>query len=426
MNVTERKVGYQERWLSETFFEMREAFSLTSMIGFTGDVDYKLFSKAWKILFQRQPMLRTRLHREEEGYLLTFDADFDDVPLLETNTDDKEHWKNIFHDHFFPQLDINTYCWKAELVNVNDSSEHQVIFTTVHTISDALSMSYLLGDLLRIIIALKHNEKVDTTSIEVPPPVDDILNKRLFLPSNTDISVNEPPWKFQEAYDVNRSRTSCIFDVIGKSKVDAVLQRARKESVTFTSAFCAAFAKSIAKMRGRSGKYHVPMSIVLDLRKYSDPIQGWDIFCFYAAKRLSDLRLDSNQPFWDNARQVQSEIDRILLEFKLPDPEDHTKELNAYMDAWKDSLAAQQFAVPGAVSNLCEIDSSFSDIEPDFIVNGFYFSIGINVPLMPMIIFLATIKGECHLCCTYTEPALSSQQAEELAANTIKYLDGSV
>ncbi len=414
--TTSRKMGFLEKLIVVIHDEMAGTASGSAMVKIKTKIDFELFKKAWHVLFQRHPFLRATLRIEDKNYFFDINAHFSDIPIKHIQSNDLAKLDNEYSRGIIKPFQLDRYFWRTTLFTTQETS--YILLGIAHTISDGTSISWLLGDLLRIILELKSGKEPDTQSRPVPPAIDEILDRdRFSVPKETaELLTND--LVFENEASLTSATSQNLLRSLDPEVFTKLLAACREHGVTITSAMCAALTLSLLELKSNKTDA-LTLSIAFSLRSFTKtPVSGQDL-AFYAHQLLFQLDLKHDIDFWHLAKQAKQKYSQAFHEYQLlpADNDDFYDELAA---ALQNNLKQKQFFVPYTISNVGPVDSAFTGCD-EFNIDGFYFT-AMNKAVFGFIVFAATINNKLCFDFNFASPALSVETATKLADGMIRHL----
>jgi NRPS condensation-like uncharacterized protein len=414
---TIRKMGALEKLGTIIHDELHGSTSVAAMIKVNQVLDFEEFKEAWRIMFERQPMLRA-LHRiEGDTYYLDFNADFNEVPLQFIDTDDIATVTNEYDNEVAKFFSLSKYVWRSTLINMPKSQTAYILFGAPHSICDGRSISWLLGDLLRVILELRHGQQPDRTSYPITQPVDEILDHDWFAkPLETD-KPDFKPLTFVEKTTCEQSLSKNILYAMKPEQFRRFHAACRKESVTINSALCAALTLAVAECVPKHSDV-VEMGVGFSQRPYTVNNIHDRVYAFYA-HRFAMYFKAKDIDFWELAREAQQACRDGIKHYQLPDINN-----KAFFTDLKnlvhDNFDKQQFFAPYTVTNVGVVDEAFEGCE-ELGANDFYFT-ATNKGVFGICLFAGTLNDKLCLDFSYSEPGLPGETAHQIMDACIQQL----
>jgi hypothetical protein len=386
-------------------------------------LDFGALRSAWETLFMRQPMLRATLRSSCGDHELSFDARFADISIRFIQATSTAAWEREFSQDIAAPLDLARACWRASLVEVAvapGAVESYVTFAALHSIADAKSISWLLGDLLRIVQGIETGQAVSTSTYADCPALDEILDRTRFAAPSPPSRDPAAPLAFQAPTALGSATCHDLFRIASAELVQRLRAQGKKHGVTITHAVMAAFAREFCAANGQRSMPFDLMTAV-DFRSYTLPPAPRDQLAFYANKALVQMSPNLDQDLWQLALEAKKALAGAIDQFQLPPaaPPLFTH-LTGLMDG---SLARQRFFCSTVLSNAGVVDEAFSGLEGDLFPDGFYFTVSNQASLFGLTLFAATLGGKMFINFNFPSPAIARPWVEALADRTLAALE---
>lgn len=426
---SKRKMGFLEELTTLMHARKAGAGSISVFLRLKGEIDFYSYKLAWKWLFFRYPLLRAVVVDDGGDSWFDCSADFFDIPIMYDEMAELDNWQSVFqHIGDIEQFDSGKYLWRTSLISLKSSPYCYIVFTVAHSICDASVISHMLGKLLQRIGEIKNkrnnSDKVKIAyKANIPPPLDLILpacfrSKGDLLQHRRGFST----WRYQKsaANDAN-TRNCVIFRDVSAKDMQSVLVKCRRHGVTFTNILTAAYALSLFKLGAglRDGKLNIYTAV--DFRKYSEDNVGYDNLACYAHQVSSGLSVGLNLSVWELAKQAKKMLTDAINNYRYA-VTSYKGLIQRAFDLWDEAELGEFFVFPCLVSNIGDIDSSFSNIDTSLAVEDFRFVFNNNHALYGVSLLCATLKGSCRMSFGFLLPVLTKEWVDKLADMTLKFI----
>lgn len=416
--IKSRKMGALEKLTIIINDQAAGSTAVSAMLKVNAQIEFKLFKKAWHILFQRHPLLRATKRVQEKDYFFDFNADFSNIPIKHLQTEVFSEVEHEYGKKILMSFDLSHYFWRATLVTMKQECCSYVIFGAPHTICDGKCISWLFGDLLRIILDFQKGIIPNTNSFPIPPAIDKILDKTKFLPAKDTEASSTNSMPFEKEATLNSASSENLLRVLEEGDLEKLLAACRRHGATLTSAFNAALALSILGAQEEQND-NITLSIAFSLRPYTkQPVSDRDM-AFYAHQLSFNLDPHASCDFWDLALQAKKKSMQAISEYTLLSEDDYEL-FDKIAVSIQDNIQQKQFFIPYTISNVGVIDDAFVGCET-FGMGDFYFTVR-NQSIFVFTIFMATIHHKLYLNFNYSSPAMSKETATKLASRVFYYL----
>ena len=417
MNNKQRKIGFLER-IPLIFQETANGSTqVGALIKIDHSISYPLFLQAWEVLFARKPLLRARVKAEKNNHLFMFDVNFSDIEIKHILSNELSDMQSEYSQSITRLLDSQRSLWRTTLITAPKSNTSYIAFGGTHSICDGKSLSWLLGDLLRIIQQLQNNQIPHIKSDPIPEPLDTILDTKLFSPPSEPEEAPDCTLKFEQSVTGKQVISRDILRIIEPEQFTMLLASCRQHQVTITAALLTAMAQAF-KEHYATEKSPCPFSIALNLRPYTKTKVADSILAFYAHQIMFEIDL-SNNDFWKTCHKTLVTYNQEIKKYALGASDDESI-FEGLTTATLDKIEKEEFLVPPTLSNVGVIDEAFSNCG-DYQVSEFYFTVQ-NQLLFNIILFAATLNNSLCLDFNYCEPVLSQKTVNFIADRTIEII----
>lgn len=401
---TSRKLGTIEKMALIRHDYANGTSSCSAMLKIRQDIDFETFKAAWHIQFDRHPMLRATIRKTDADYYFDFNAKFSNIPCKNLITNNFFDIENEFSRRINSHFDTKNYLWRTTLVNMPNKKCSYLVIGISHVISDGRSISWLLGDLLRLIKELKQGATPNRTSYEMTPAIDDLLPANYF---NEDYKLAKPlrkPLLFETDVTSNEIIPKNIFRKINAEQFIKFYDACHANKVTINSALFAAMAQSLAKLQNDNEK-DVCLNFAFSLRSFAKPQIPNRTCAFYANMTAFIQRVWENS-FWEIAKEAQEKGLLALKNFKLMKADKHESFCH-YADLVNSCLQKKEFFAQSTLTNVGKIDEAFFGCE-EFGLEDLYFTI-LNKGVTQIIVIAVTLDNKLYLNFNYPSPVTSEQ-----------------
>lgn len=420
-NNFSRKMGFLEKFSSLNNDRMAGTTNCNAILKINTTLDFSLFKQAWEILFQRQPMLRITRRIEQEDLFFDFNADFNNIPIQFIETNDFAVVEQEYSREIVKPYDLSRYYWKTTLANMPNNSCSYIILGISHANSDGLSISWLLGDLLRLMLEIGSSQKPSTASLPIPLALDTLLDRTQFktpqlesIPTSLVEAVS-----FHQPATITSARSENVFRLLSPATQQQFLNNCRQHQTTVTSMLCAALALSLHKLGYEKNDY-MAMAVAFNLRNYLTQKIPDRLLAFYAHMSAFNLEIHSNQDIWSLSKQIKLKVQKALQEYTLP-PNNSEIMTGVYRD-WENSIANQKFYSTYCVSNLGVVDAAFAELDQHYSIESFYCSISQQALIFPLLLVAIGINHKLCLDFNFASPAFNKEAVEAIADSILYQL----
>ena len=322
MAVEKREFRRRLRAIERYFFRRPHAnIVMAARIG--GSISADQLTLALSKVRQRHLLLRVRISLDEDNIAWFTPEGVPEfsVQIVQRTTDD--HWmRTVVEEHkiCFP-LDKGPL---ARFVLLRSPEVSDLIVNCHHTISDGLSLAYLIRDILvhlgdpgREVETLPVPPLVDRDHIPASASINPLQRTMIQIISKIwerkRISFSEDDYRHLHQTFWKENTSSLLAWGLTASQTAAFVSRCRREEVTVHSALCAAFLAAQSDVQGNSPAYLHTVSMPVSIRdRLTNPV-GEAVGLYFSSFKIQ-LEYVPGQSFWSNARRIHRETRRRLTE----------------------------------------------------------------------------------------------------------------
>jgi NRPS condensation-like uncharacterized protein len=224
-------------------------FAVTAQVAGKFTIEQLQHALTW--VQQRHPLLRVRIVSDTSGKPW-FVEDSAIIPLRVVQRQNEQHWLSEVEQELYCPFDRNQApLVRVVLVQANNISE--IILITHHSISDGISSTYLLRDILQAVatpnLALQTLPEYPAFEDLLANSEQSILNQHSSTHSaksetKSDVSAINFPQDTQAQLFVNRLPRVLAWS-LSPAETSALISTCRQEKTTVHGAICAAFLLAI-------------------------------------------------------------------------------------------------------------------------------------------------------------------------------------
>ena len=288
----------------------------------TGPFPFSRIHSGVEKMCEIHPLLSSRITFDEDniGWFTT-----ENVPDLEIEvlySSKQSDWMECIereHKHVF-DIEKGPLC---RFILLTSSNYTDIVINCHHSISDGLSVTYLIRDLMHYLsnpskhyLLPKFPHRVIETTIQskITSFRNRVLSKLVSAIwkhkgiSFTQCEFEELCREFWRSHDTHVTGWK-----VDKVLTDSLVYSSRKEKVTVHSALCTAFLMAQREIQKEQNPYHEKVHIPVNIRKRLTVPVG-DAFGFYAAPIIVKLPATSERSFWNIARNYHERIRNNLTD----------------------------------------------------------------------------------------------------------------
>lgn len=256
---------------------------------------------------------------------------------------DTQWFDEIRQEHMTPLDPITGPLVRFVLVYSPDVSD--LIIFAAHTICDGTALATLVRDILE-----RYTYPDRTVTVIQPPMITDYLKsdsrfciaekmKGLFIAHFNRKWRKQPYFFDMDDYNAihaaywERFRYHCVILEFNRREASDLISRCRTNGVTITSAITAAFLAAAEEVIGPLAKKDHSVAIPFDLRRHLGIMEN--CFCYFVGGFQFTYSYNQNNPFWENARVLQTIIKNQVQKLANSSPVMGMEAFDpALLDAW--------------------------------------------------------------------------------------------
>jgi NRPS condensation-like uncharacterized protein len=302
-----RLLGASEHflWLRDQGWSVN--FALTA--SFTGSLTVQQLTDALAWVQRRHPLLQVKIAIDESQQPQFISEDVPAIPLRVVQRQGEQHWTQEVADEI-----VRPFLWSQgpllRVVLLKGDNVSEIIVICHHSIGDALSIVYLLRDILQEI----GTPGCDRQILPEIPPLEELIPHTFAHKNDTVITGNsdlEP-----EKTNPRKWRPTILHWSLEAEETHKLVLRCREEQVTVHGALCASFLLSMTHKAGLSEEITIKCLSPLNARNYLLPPVGSDMGV-YIALPVTAHKLQLESDFWDIAREVKHQINEVVAQGKM-------------------------------------------------------------------------------------------------------------
>lgn len=312
-----RKLGYRET-IQKVFYDKYRCSGLILQFArISGSLDPDMLRQALSLLQQRHPVLRARFREDSSAYYFDVE-DFNQlppelrlaaVPLKVIERTDYEHCLRLGEEGALRSFDpADKYIWR--IVQVRDNNHSDLVFFIHHAISDGLSTTRFVHDIMHLcgILAERKDPLPEVQTLPFLPCTDAMLVRT--PPAETAPAEEEGDvshWRFATQVPIEQRKVRTFFRQIEKDDAVRFQAQCKQQGVSPAVAFTAAILRAAAHWH--DSPLRLCLSSGTNLRGRCSPEISLDHFgCFITMTRAAYTLLPG-ESLWDCARRCQKTLD---------------------------------------------------------------------------------------------------------------------
>jgi len=303
-----RLLGASEHflWLRDRGWSVN--FAVTASV--TGSLTVQQLTDALAWVQRRHPLLRVKIAIDEYQQPQFISEDVPTIPLRVVQRQGEEHWTQEVADEI-----VRTFSWsQGPLLRVvllqGDNSE--LIVICHHSIGDALSIVYLLQDILQEIGTPGSDRQI----LSEIPPLEELIPPSFQHHNHTPVITGNSHNLEPEEANLRKWRPTILHWSLEAEETNELVLRCREEQVTVHGALCASFLLSMTHEVGSSEEITIKCLSPLNARNYLVAPVGSDMGV-YIVLPVTTHKLQLKSDFWDVAREVKHQINEVVAQGKM-------------------------------------------------------------------------------------------------------------
>ena len=434
-----RKMGGPER----RFLRLPNA-NLVMGARIQGEVTQDLLQSAVLKVTQKHPLLRVRIHLDDDATGWFGQKDVPDIPIEVKPRTTDEDWvavagqelKRAFPTAIGPLM-------RMLLLRSPDVSD--LVITAHHSICDGRSLVYLIRD---IMTCLAHPDEGSNLLPIMPIAPQDHLPasasvgwfKRFIIRRMNQkwlrkgISFSEKDYQDLHQAFWRQHHAAILRWELTPSQTAELTACCQREQVTVNSALYTAFLKAQRQIQGSSHDHFQTILVPVDFRdRLTKPVG--EAVGFYASAVKFKLKINPALPFWEIARLFNQKARHQLTNKHIFDGQKISLLSPSFLDGLvfakhgrlDDKMAVGQIKRIGldqlfagmTISNLgrLEIPVEYGDFHLDALIGPAVYSDGIE-----KVLEVVTIGGKMHFTMTFGETLLGTNTASQIKDAAMEYL----
>ena len=401
-------------------FSLGQPYNLVVVLSIRGSIFIDELKSALKKAQAKHPLLKVRIEADNEDFYWFTSKNVGEIPIETLEFENESNTTKVFLKHLETPFDLNDPVKPLFRVTLLHSLERSdLILCAQHTITDGLSMAFLMRDLVDLL---------NDPNIEISP-INSPMNKEDIFPSEIRKKIPKSAFRtkifllllkvyyflrhgkrkehLHYASEYKEDDLRLISWNLSKEETNLFTQMCKMRQVSVHSAICTAFLPDISIINNP-----------VNLRgRLSYPIG--EAFGLYAGAAIVNMEYKDTYDFWENAKRYQKKLHLSLLDknvykiFKMV----HT---GISIDVLKD-LAALFFevAVPQeafAITNLGSLDRLGINLDSKkFSIESFYGAISFAMGAITVLVY--TMRGKMYFNFHYLESRHNTQRMNSMVAN---------
>ncbi len=332
----------------------------------------------------------------------------------------------------------------ARFTLLHSAAESDLIVSAHHSICDARSLAYLIGDLLAFIkepdqeiqavIPLSLAEAVPSSALGgfLYRIVMRSVNKRWLAKG---LSFDEGDYQLLHQNFWKDREAKILSWALSEELTSALVQRCRVENASVNSAVYTAFLAAQHQVQDTRRDFYDNIMVPVDFRDYLAQKTGRALG-FYASAVKLRFKYDGDQPFWETVRSLDRSVRKQLTEKNIF----ASQRTNAFHPSLMDGIAHAMFGDLGdemaqklagrmqdeartgiLVSNLGRLDipTKYNHLDLTWIKPP-----AVYAGNAEKVLEVLTVAGRMHFTLTYGEMDIADEAVEQVKSIATKILAG--
>lgn len=401
-------------------FSLGQPYNLVVVLSIRGALFEDELRFALKKAQAKHPLLKVRIEADNEDFYWFTSKNVGEIPIETLEFENESNTTKVFLKHLETPFDLNDPVKPLFRVTLLHSLERSdLILCAQHTITDGLSMAFLMRDLVDLL---------NDPNIEISP-INSPMNKEDIFPSKIRKKIPKSAFRtkifllllkvyyflrhgkrkehLHYASEYKEDDLRLISWNLSKEETNLFIRLCKMRQVSVHSAICTAFLPDISIINNP-----------VNLRgRLSYPIG--EAFGLYAGAAIVNMKYKDNYDFWENAIRYQKTL-RLSLRDKKVYKIFKMVHTGVSIDVLKD-LAALFFevAVPQeafAITNLGSLDRLGIALDSKkFSIDSFYGAISFAMGAITVLVY--TMRGKMYFNFHYLESRHNTQRMKSMAAN---------
>jgi hypothetical protein len=261
-----------------------------------GETTPEMWRTALRSLQKRHPLLNVSIARQADGPVFQYNSDAP-IPLRIINTSLRDAWIHEMQRELTDPFDAEAAPLIRATLLTQERDRTGLLLTAHHSVSDGLSATYLITDLL----AALSGKALE--SLPLMPSDDQLISQIAASLPAAESQSHEPLGEL--GYAADRAQAHIVSHSFDAGFTSALRECARREGASLHAALCASAVLAVKGMQtGATGRVAFPASTrgILNV--------GENNGCFVTSGRV-DLRLSPRTAFWQLAREVMPGIAHV-------------------------------------------------------------------------------------------------------------------
>lgn len=404
-------------------FTIGQPYNLAVTLKITGIITKEELRNALKKAQDKHPLLKSRIETDESGTIWLTSEDVQEIPIEEFELENDLITNEIFLDHLERPFDYekkNLPLFRTTLLSSNRQTH--LILCAQHTITDGLSMVFLIKDLIDFI----HKPEQKVISLTAPSKTEDLFSPEIrkkipkssfrtrialiFLRIYYFLKFGKRKRDIILADEYRKDDLRLISWKLNEEETRLFLQQCKEKRISIHTVLCTLFLPDIPII-------NTPVNL---RQRLAYPID--ESFGFYAGGTVIKGKYKKNQTFWKNAERYQRKLffglkdKNVFKIFKLVHTDVPLEILREFVPLFIE-IAGNQEAF--AITNLGSLDRLGIKFDSDnFSIESFNGAISFAIGAITVLIY--TIRGKMSFHFHYLKSRHNEERMFNIAENVQK------
>ena len=421
-----RKLGYLEALCASLCETGNNTSTVVSTCDLEGELDQEIMVGAIEVMFDKHPMLRCTIVKEEGDWFLEESAQFENVAIEFLSY--KKGIQKIVDREMTHQIDPSKAMWRLSIL-IDDRKRkvknHSLVLTTHHSIVDGDSACIFFQDLMKMYEKLEENPNFRPDSLPFLDNIEELLdtNKSFeeYLDEKKEItSFQFDHQKFEKDVPLEKRTTRSKYINFGPEQLQAIVRSAKEHRLTVNHILSSAMLLAYADFMGK--KVKVPLIIPIAMRDKAIPKIGFEHFGVFVGFLQVNFSVDPKVDPFELAASFKEQFD-IEVETQAYKPHPLEMKTDELIEKFQDFQPASSDAFPMGLllSNLTRFP-----LNPNLKrhkLKTLHFTACRNGADIPFVIHAITLSNTLYTSTAWPYPAISDEKGEQFCQCFIKRLE---
>ena len=402
-------------------FSIGQPYNLVVVLSIRGSIFIDELKLALKKAQEKHPLLKARIQGDNEDYYWFTSKNVGEIPIETLEFENESKTRKLFLKNLETPFDMTELIKPLFRVTLLHSLERSdLILCAQHTITDGLSMAFLMRDLIDFL----NDPHIEISPINSPMNKEDIFPPKIrkkipksafrakiflfLLKSFYFLRHGKRKEHLHYASDYKEDDLRLISWDLSKEETDLFIHLCKMKRVSVHSAICTAFLPDISIINNPvnlRGRLNYPIG---------------EAFGLYSGAAIVQMKYKNKYDFWENAKRYQKKLHLSLRDknlYKIHKMVHTGVSINVLKD-----LAPLFFEVvvpkeAFAITNLGSLDRLGIDLDSEkFSIESFYGAISFALGAITVLVY--TMRGKMYFNFHYLESRHNAQRMNSMAVNS--------